>query len=142
MTHRTMFVAAAVAAALASSAYAQQTTKPQPINPGTPTQSQSGSSGQMAPSGSQMRADQVSERDIQQFASASAQVKQIKQKYHPQVTAAKDDQGKEKIERQAWAEMESAVQKSGLTVDKYNQIAQLAQSNPDVQRKVEAHTRR
>jgi hypothetical protein len=136
--NRTMFIAAAITAALTATAQAQQPQPlgktPQATQPGM-TQTQPSPSGQATPGA----AAAVSDRDIQAFASASNQIKQIKQKWHPQVTAAAKDgpQAQEKLERQAYAEMTSVVEKSGLTVDKYNQIAQLAQSNPDVQRKVE-----
>ncbi len=136
--NRNTLIVAAIAAALgATTALAQQS--PSTTGRMPQQQPQQGMSPHTAPgTGAQMRgAESVTDRDIQAFAMASADVKQIKQKWHPQVTAAKDAQAQEKLERQAWAEMEQAVQKRGLTVDQYNQIAQLAQSNPDVQRKVE-----
>jgi hypothetical protein len=139
---RTMFIATAITAALTATAQAQQAQPygktPQATQPGM-TQTQPSPSGQAAPGAGQPAAAAVTDRDIQAFASASNQIKQIKQKWHPQVSAAAKDgpQAQEKLERQAYAEMTSVVEKNGLTVDKYNQIAQLAQSNPDVQRKLE-----
>ena len=37
--------------------------------------------------------------------------------------------------------MSGAVQKNGLSVERYNQIYQMAQNDPDVQRRLQKHSK-
>jgi hypothetical protein len=81
----------------------------------------------------------VSDKEIQAFAAAATEVQQLNRKWLPKMQAAAqqgpDAEGKAR--QQALAEMTDAVQKKGLSVDQYNSILQLAQADPEVQRKVQ-----
>jgi len=126
--HRILLPAALTAAlayGAAASVHAQQTPPPRaPTTPSQPSQA-------------------VTDKDIQAFAAASSEVRQLKQKWAPQYQAAAQQgpEAQQKIENQAMAEMSGAVQKSGLSVERYNQIYDMAQNDPDVQRRVQQHSK-
>lgn len=81
---------------------------------------------------------QVQDREIQAYAAAANEVRQLKQKWIPRFQQAEKEspQAAQKIEEDAYNEMVGAVEKKGLSVDRYNEIYELAQVDPDVQRKV------
>lgn len=89
----------------------------------------------------QLRAQQpaVSDKEIQAFAAAATDVRQLNQKWIPRVQAAAQQgpDAEQKARQEAMAEMTQAVQKKGLTIDRYNSILQQAQADPEVQRKVQ-----
>lgn len=81
---------------------------------------------------------QVQDREIQAYAAAANEVRQLKQKWIPRFQQAEKEspQAAQRIEEDAYNEMVVAVEKKGLSVDRYNEIYELAQVDPDVQRKV------
>jgi hypothetical protein len=81
----------------------------------------------------------VSDKEIQAFAAAASEVRQLNQKWLPKVQAAAQQgpDAEQKARQQAMAEMTQAVQKKGLSVDQYSKIVELAQVDPEVQRKVQ-----
>ena len=91
---------------------AQQQTQ-QPAQPGTEAQTEGQADEQTGePSGDQTGAAAPTGEQLESFAAATIDIVQI------QETAQK--------------QMQDAVAKAGLTIDEYNQIAQLAQSDPEV----------
>jgi ribosomal protein L20 len=90
---------------------------------------------QMAPMTPQA---QVHDREIQAYAAAANEVRQLKQKWIPRFQQAEKEspQAASQIEEDAYNEMVSAVEKKGLSVDRYYEIYELAQVDPEVQRKV------
>ena len=94
---------------------------------------------QPAPEGQQrQQAAAVSDQDIVAFVAAATEVRQLNQTWVPRVQeAAKKGKGEEETARkQALTEMTQAVQKNGLSVDRYQEIYAIAQSDPEVARKV------
>jgi hypothetical protein len=81
----------------------------------------------------------VSDKEIQAFAAAASEVRQLNQKWIPKVQAAAQQgpDAEQKARQQAMAEMTQAVQKKGLSVDQYNKMVALAQADPEVQRKIQ-----
>jgi hypothetical protein len=81
----------------------------------------------------------ISDNDIQAFAVAANEIRQLRQKWAPQVQAAEQSgpNARQQVETQAFAEMTGAVEKSGLSVDKYNQITEQAQRDPDLRQKIQ-----
>ena len=80
----------------------------------------------------------VSDQDIKSFAAAASEVRQLQRVWIPKVEEA-GKQGPEeqtKVRQQAISEMTQAVQKNGLSVDRYQEIYQIAQTDPEVQRKI------
>jgi hypothetical protein len=94
---------------------------------------------QAAPQTQQQTGD-ISEKDIQAFAVAANEIRQLRQKWAPQMQAAQQQspEAKQQVETQAFAEMTGAVEKSGLSVDKYNKISEQAQSDPDLRQKIQS----
>ena len=85
----------------------------------------------------------VNDGEIQSFASAASEVQQLSQKWMPKLQAAAPQgaEAQSRIRAQANAEMVAAVQRNGLSVEQYNQIAQLAQNDPNVASKIKARMR-
>lgn len=81
----------------------------------------------------------VSDKEIQAFAAAATEVQQLNRKWAPRVQAAAQQgpDAESKARQQARAELTEAVQKKGLSVDRYHSILQLAQANPELQRKIQ-----
>lgn len=77
----------------------------------------------------------VTDQQITQAAVAMQKVMTIRQNYNQQLTQAKpEDRGR--IADESQTAMKKAVTDSGLTVDQYNSILQLAQNDPDVREKL------
>jgi hypothetical protein len=80
----------------------------------------------------------VSDQDIKAFAAAASEVRQLQRVWIPKVEEAGKQGAEEqmKVRQQAISEMTQAVQKNGLSVDRYQEIYQIAQADPEVQRKI------
>ncbi len=104
-----------------------------------------GVSGAMAQSAAPQRQPQqqaaISQEELKSFAVAAKEVQKINQSYMPSYQSAQTDEQKKAIEREAMGKMTQAVKEKGLTVEKYNQIVQVAQSDPEVARKVDEYAR-
>src|SRR5258708_15171384 len=80
----------------------------------------------------------IDDTDIQAFAHAALDVHRVKMKWLPEVQAASRQGPAAEVatEQKAMEEMAQAVEKNGLSVDKYNEIVDLAESDPLVQHKI------
>lgn len=74
----------------------------------------------------------VNTQTLKTFADATREVNQIDADYQPRMESAASPQEREQIEGEATGKMVEAVERKGLTVDQYNQIALLAQVQPNV----------
>lgn len=83
----------------------------------------------------QQQQQDVSKAQLQQFVQAFRQVQTVQQKYEPALKG-KDPEKTQDVQNQAAQEMVSGIEKSGMTVQQYNQIAQTLNSNPDLRQKV------
>lgn len=81
----------------------------------------------------------VSDKEIQNFADAATEIRQLNQKWTPRVQAAAQQgpDAEQKARQQAVGEMTQALQKNGLSVERYNKIVDMAQADPDVQHKIQ-----
>lgn len=86
---------------------------------------------------STQKAPEISDSQLKQFAQASKKVSQISTKAISKLQGTKDKNKQATIRKEANGEMVQAVQKSGLSVQDYNQISQLVRSNPDLQQKIQ-----
>ena len=77
-----------------------------------------------------------SDAELKSFAAAAVDVHRINSTYLPKLAEASADQQRQ-IEKQALQETTRAVEKQGLTSDKYDEILSAAQSKPEVAKKVE-----
>jgi hypothetical protein len=84
----------------------------------------------------------VQEAELQQFAQAVGEIRQLRRKWMPQVEAAAQSQGPDaalKVQDEAYTEMVGAVEKKGLSLKRYNEIASLAENDPELQQRLAAH---
>jgi post-segregation antitoxin (ccd killing protein) len=77
-----------------------------------------------------------SDAELKSFAAAAVDVHRINSTYLPKLAEAGPDEQRQ-IETQAMQETTRAVEKQGLTSDKYDAILSAAQSRPEVAKKVE-----
>ncbi len=83
-------------------------------------------------------AQQVSDKEIETFAAAATEVRQLNKQWAPKVEAAAKEspEAGETVRRQALTEMAQAVERKGLSINRYQEIFQVAQTDPDVRRKI------
>jgi len=74
--------------------------------------------------------------ELKSFAAAAVDVHRINSNYLSKLADADPDEQRQ-IERQALQETTRAVEKRGLTSDKYDEILTAAQTKPEVAKKVE-----
>jgi hypothetical protein len=77
-----------------------------------------------------------SDKELQQFVAASVEVSKINSASLARREAAQTAAAAEKLEDEATAQMEKAVQAQGLTADRYAEIFTVMQSDPAVKAKV------
>jgi len=77
-----------------------------------------------------------SDTELKSFAAAAVEVHRINSGYLPKMAEASPDQQRA-LEQQALRETTAAVEKQGLTSDKYDEILTAAQTRPEVATKVE-----
>ena len=73
-----------------------------------------------------------SQDQLASFASAVVQVQQIRSKWQTRMQDADSAEKTQEFQTQATAEIASAVQEQGLTVETYNAIAKAARDNPEL----------
>lgn len=80
----------------------------------------------------------VSDKEIETFAAAATEVRRLNKQWAPRLEAAANEskEAEEAVRRQALTEMAQAVEDKGMSVDRYEQIFTVAQSNGDVRRKI------
>lgn len=74
--------------------------------------------------------------ELQQFANAASSVLDIRKATEPKLAAAKDDNARTQLQQSAETQMEAAVQQQHLTVQRYQQIAMVVQTDSSVRAKV------
>lgn len=87
----------------------------------------------------QPQSSAVSDKEIQAFAAAATEVRQLNQKWLPQVreAAKQGPDAEQKTRQMAMAEMTRAVEKKGLSVERYSMILDQTQTDPELNRKVQ-----
>ncbi|HEY3177619.1 MAG TPA: DUF4168 domain-containing protein [Casimicrobiaceae bacterium] len=81
-------------------------------------------------------ATSYSDAELKSFAAAAMSVHRINSTYLPKLAEASPEEQRQ-IEKQALQETTQAVEKQGLTSDKYDEILTAAQTKPDVAKKVQ-----
>jgi hypothetical protein len=87
----------------------------------------------------QQPAPSYSDAELKSFAVAVVQVQRINDAYLPKLKTASTPEEQQQVEKTATSEMVKAVQKEGMTVEKYKQIMNHAQSNPEIGDRVMKH---
>ncbi|WP_070987240.1 DUF4168 domain-containing protein [Halofilum ochraceum] len=78
------------------------------------------------------------QEELETFLQARADVLSIQEEYSNRLQSAQDDQAVAQLQAEAREKMAAAVQDAGLSIDEFNQIAQAAQSDPDVAAELES----
>lgn len=86
-------------------------------------------------------ADNITQGELETFAMASLEVQRISQSYQPRMESAEDAAQKKAVQQEAIEEMTAAVRDSGMSVQKYNQIATAVRSNPGLASQVQDYMR-
>ena len=84
------------------------------------------------------QATSYSDAELKSFAAAAVEVHRINSGYLPKMAEATPVQQRQ-LEQQALRETTAAVEKQGLTSDKYDEILTAAQNRPEVATKVEQY---
>jgi hypothetical protein len=84
-------------------------------------------------------APSYSDAELKSFAVAVVQVQRINDAYLPKLKTASSPEEQRQVEKTATEEMVKAVEKEGMTVKKYKQIMNHAQSNPEIGDRVMKH---
>ncbi|TWT09958.1 DUF4168 domain-containing protein [Reyranella sp. CPCC 100927] len=90
------------------------------------------------PGQTQPQPTNVSDKEIDTFAAAATEVRQLNKQWSPKVqeAAKQSPEAAEKTRQQALTEMAQAVERKGMSVDRYQQIFEIAQADREVQRKI------
>ncbi|HEX2493885.1 MAG TPA: DUF4168 domain-containing protein [Steroidobacter sp.] len=91
-----------------------------------------------APAPSMGNAVVIDDQKLEQFANAYIEVQNIQQKAANDLQATTDPAAADKVKATAQQDMISAVERSGLHVDEFNQIVQSMASNVDIRNRVAA----
>jgi hypothetical protein len=85
-----------------------------------------------------MSGTSVSPALVTKTGAALRQVTEIRQSFAPRVAAAKSDDEKQTLQQQAMDKAVQAINDQGLSVDQYNQVIRLAQSDPQLEQQLVA----
>lgn len=88
----------------------------------------------MPPQGQQQQMN-VTDAQLQEFAEAQAAVGQVQSNFQSQAQAAETQEEMKIIQQQANEQMVQAIQRTDLSLQEYNQLANLVQANPQVQQR-------
>jgi len=102
-------------------------------------QTTSAQSPSVAPMEAPRPASSYSDTELKSFAVAALDVQRIRGIYLPQFEAAATPEEQEQIQTAARTEMVQAIEKRGMTVDKYTEIARQAQARPEIAEQIEHH---
>lgn len=91
----------------------------------------------MAQAGQQ--AASFSDEQLQSYARAAMQVQQINMAMEQATQNTSDPDELQNVQQQAYADLERAIQSNGLTVDEYNAIGSLAQTDEETRNKITAY---
>lgn len=102
-----------------------------------------GTAGSLAQSSQQpAAAAEIQKEELQAFATASLEVRDISHRLRASMEAAESDSEQQAVRERAMAEMREAVQETGLTVDRYNEIYEVARANPEVATQIQEYQSR
>lgn len=92
--------------------------------------------GQTAPAPQQSSAD-FSDEKVAAFVDAQSRVVEVSQKLNERLQNITDPEEVRKAQQSAHKEMVIAVETSGLTVEEYNNMAQAAQNDPELAKRIQ-----
>ena len=84
-------------------------------------------------------ANAYSDTDLRQFAAAVVEVQRITDTYIPQLRSAASAEERDLVHAAASVEMTRAVEKEGMSPEKFHDILSLARADPGVAARIRAH---
>lgn len=78
----------------------------------------------------------VPEESLRSYAMAAIEVQRIGEAWEPRIQSAESAEQVEQLRQEAQSEMISAVEQEGLSVDEYNEIFTLTQTDPAAREQV------
>jgi hypothetical protein len=75
-------------------------------------------------------AEEVSETELDQFAAAVVEVDTVLEEYIPRLQEVQGQPEEAPLQQEAQAELSEAIEGQGLTVTRYNEIAEAAEADP------------
>jgi hypothetical protein len=81
---------------------------------------------------------EVSESELQQFATAQVQISEIQQDFAGRLQGVEDPEKAHELQIKANEEMTEAVEDAGLDVESFNTIAMAIQNDPELQQRLTA----
>lgn len=85
---------------------------------------------------SQQQTQDYSEAQIQAYATAFLEVRDLSREYQGKMQSAETPEQQQAVQQEATELMSNAVQESGLSVQEYNNITEASRTDPDLQAKV------
>ena len=85
---------------------------------------------QQQPGAAQPQMEPVTEAEIKQYAQAEKKIATITKKWQQELNAVETQEAADQIREQAQSEMVAAIEQTGLSVQRYNEIYAQAQVDP------------
>lgn len=85
----------------------------------------------------QAPAQDFSDDQLEQFASASQQIAQVSQEYTQRLQEAGDEEAQQAVRAEANEKMVNIVEDSGMDVETFNAIGQAIQQDPEMMQRVQ-----
>ena len=80
-------------------------------------------------------ASKITDKELKAFAKAYVEYHQIKRNYEPKLKTVKDEKAKQQVEREGNDKVLHALEKQGLTPQKYNQLFAAVNKDPQLREK-------
>ena len=82
---------------------------------------------------------QITDQQLQSYAVAALEVEKVNKTYQPMINKAPTREEQKTLYDKAAQEMVEVIRNSGLSVEQYNQITTLVQSNPELSKQVQGY---
>lgn len=92
----------------------------------------------LSPAMAEDGAASVDDAQLEQFATALTDVRDLGNEYSEQIASAESQEEAQELQQEAQVEMVAAVEDTGMTVQEYNQIAEQMSQNPELMERVQA----
>ncbi|MBS3754390.1 MAG: DUF4168 domain-containing protein [Desulfobacterales bacterium] len=80
--------------------------------------------------------EDFNKKELKQFANARGEVDEIRKEYSEELSQVEDQDEARQLQDKYSKQMVQSIKKEGLTVQKYNKISRAAQSNPELNQKI------
>lgn len=84
-------------------------------------------------------APQVTDQQLETFAVAALEVQKINQTYQPKISQAESPEDQKVLYDKATQEMTQAIRDSGMSVEQYNKLTTVVQSDPELSQRLQSH---